>query len=321
MSMTQGPVGGGDPTTPVIGAAGQIELDEPLVVPAGRLRGGRLSGLGAAVLSLARRDKLFAIGLVVVTGAVLLAIFGPVIAPQSTTDPDPSALSAPPSGAHWFGTDSSGLDVFSRTIAAPRYDVTIAIVACIVSLLIGTIIGLLVTYYEGRSATLVMRTADVVQAFPLFVLAMVVVVTSGRSLISLVGVIAFLNIPIYIRLMRSQVLALKHRGFVDAARASGVPERTVAFRHVYPNALGPSIVQASITMGWAIILTAGISFVGAGIRPPTAEWGSMIATGAAEIVQGDWWSALFPGVAMSITVFGFAVVGEGIRNLLQGGRS
>lgn len=295
---------------------------EQLLLPSPPRRSGRLSDFGRSVLALARRDKLFAIGLALVTIAVFLAVFGPAIAPQSTTDPDASALSAPPSSAHWFGTDSSGLDVFSRTLAAPRYDVTIALVASIFSLLVGTVIGLLVTFFEGHAATVVMRVADVIQAFPLFVLAMVVVVTSGRSLVSLVGVIAFLNIPIYIRLMRSQVLALKHRGFVDAARASGVRERAVAFRHVYPNALGPSIVQASITMGWAIILTAGISFVGAGIRPPTPEWGSMIATGAAEIVQGDWWSALFPGVAMSLTVFGFAVVGEGLRNLLtQGGRS
>ncbi len=316
MGVPNNPLPPGDPVPAGAGPIGGSPSMGPVMARPGG--GRRRTELARSVLRLARRDRLFAVGLAIVSVALFLAVFGPMIAPQSTVDPDPSALSSPPSSAHWFGTDSSGLDVFSRTIAAPRYDVTIALVAVAVSLLLGSIIGLLVSHFEGRWGTVVMRTADVIQAFPLFVLAMVVVVTSGRSLISLVGVIAFLNVPIYIRLMRSQVLALKHRGFVDAARASGVRERTIAFRHVYPNALGPSIVQASITMGWAIILTAGISFVGAGIRPPTPEWGSMIAVGANEIVQGDWWSALFPGIAMSLTVFGFAVVGEGVRKLVQG---
>jgi peptide/nickel transport system permease protein len=311
--------GPGEPV-PVGSAPGPLEDEQAQLSEIPQLGAPRSRGLLRSVGALAKRDKLFAIGLALVAVALFLAAFGPLVAPQSTTDPDPAALSSPPSAAHWFGTDSSGLDVFSRTIAAPRYDVTIALIACIVSLLIGSVIGLIATHFESRWGTVVMRTADVIQAFPLFVLAMVIVVTAGRSLFSLVAVVAFLNIPIYIRLMRSQVLALKHRGFVDAARAAGVPERLVAFRHVYPNAIGPSIVQVSITMGWAIILIAGISFVGAGIRPPTPEWGSMIAVGAGDIVQGDWWSALFPGVAMSLTVFGFAIVGEGVRKLVQEGR-
>lgn len=279
----------------------------------------RREGFMPQVVRYALSHPFFLTGLVIVAVTLFLTAFGPIVAPYEPERANAGSILQPPSAAHWFGTDESGFDIFSRVIAAPRVDVTIALVATMISLLIGSIVGLLASYFEGRIGGLVMRSADVVQAFPLFVLAMILVTTSGRNLVSLVFVIAFLNVPIFIRLMRSQVLTLKHRSFVEAARAVGNSEVVIAFRHVMPNALEPGLIQTSVTMGFAILLTAGLSFIGAGVRPPTPEWGAMIATGAQSLPRGNWWPSIFPGIAMSVAVFGFATVAEGIREILRGG--
>jgi peptide/nickel transport system permease protein len=161
-----------------------------------------------------------------------------------------------------------------------------------------------------------MRGSDVVQAFPLFVLAIVFVTGVGRSIGAIIVVIALLNVPIFLRLIRGEVLSLRERTFVESARATGNSGLAVAFRHVLPNALAPGFAQASITMGVAIIVTAGLSFIGAGVQPPTPEWGAMIAAGANSIVIGEWWPSVFPGIAMALTVFGFAVVADAVQRAL-----
>jgi len=305
--------------------AGTQPLDDDVAVgtaqpdDGGGARRRQAAAVWSSVLGYGRTNPLFLLGLLIVVVALLLTVLGTVIAPYEPERADASAVLSPPSGQHWFGTDESGFDIFSRVIVAPRIDVTIALVSTLTSLAIGSVIGLLASYFEGRIGSLVMRSADVVQAFPLFVLAMILVTTSGRNLVSLVFVIAFLNVPIFIRLMRSQVLALKHRSFVEAARAVGNSETVIAFRHVLPNALEPGLIQTSVTMGFAILLTAGLSFIGAGVRPPTPEWGAMIATGAQSLSRGAWWPSVFPGMAISLTVFGFATVAEGLREVLRGG--
>lgn len=273
----------------------------------------------ARVRRYASGSLLFRIGTGIVLVSLLLAAFGPLIAPYDPVRADSSKVLQPPSLTHPFGTDESGFDIFSRTISAPRIDITIALVATFLSLVIGSIVGLLASYFEGRWSNLVMRFADVVQAFPLFVLAMILVTTSGRNLVSLIFVIAFLNVPIFIRLIRSQVLALKHQSFVESARAVGNSELSIAFRHVLPNSMEPALIQSSVTMGFAILLTAGLSFIGAGVRPPTPEWGAMIASGAQSLPRGAWWPSVFPGIVMSIVVFGFATVAEGFREVLRSG--
>jgi peptide/nickel transport system permease protein len=272
------------------------------------------------VRSYARHHILFDVGLALATLAVLLSLFGPLIAPYNPVQADPNVVLQAPGAAHWFGTDASGFDVFSRVITAPRIDVSIALAATLISLTLGSVIGLLASYFEGPVGELVMRSADVIQAFPLFVLAMILVTTAGRNIASVVFVVAFLNTPIFLRLMRSQVLAVKHLSFVEAARAVGNREMVIAFRHVLPNCLEPGLIQASVTIGFAVILTAGLSFIGTGVRPPTPEWGAMISSGAESIVLGEWWPSVFPGVAMSLIVFGFATVGEGLQDILRGRR-
>lgn len=264
----------------------------------------------------ARNHPLFAVGILIVAVNLLLIAFGPMIAPFNPVGANPSAVLLPPSIHHLFGTDASGFDVFSRVIAAPRIDISVALISTAISFVLGSVIGLFASYYEGWLGELTMRTADVVQAFPLFVLAMIIVTTAGDSLIALVFAIAFLNTPIFVRLMRSQVLSMKRRSFVDAARATGNRERTIALRHVLPNCLEPGIIQASVTIGFSVILTAGLSFVGAGVRPPAPEWGSMIASGSNSLITGQWWPSVFPGIGMSISILGFAIVGEGLQDVL-----
>jgi peptide/nickel transport system permease protein len=274
---------------------------------------------------------LFVVGSILVALSLVLMAVGPAITPYDVGRPldevgvPPPALAEWPgllwqvvTGAahdpiHWFGTDDTGLDIFSRVIAAPRTDVAIAVSANLASLLVGTLLGLLAGTTKPWIAGLVMRVSDLVQAFPVFITGMILVTLAGRSNFTIILTLALLYTPIYIRLTRSEVLAQRTRGFVDAARALGRPEAEIALRHILPNALAPALIQASVTIGFAILLTAGLSFVGAGVRPPTPEWGLMIAAGADQMAQGEWWPSLFPGLAVSLTVFGYAAFGNGLE--------
>jgi peptide/nickel transport system permease protein len=280
---------------------------------------GARAGAGVArhhhFLALVRRSHLLQFGLLTVTLAVILAIAGSAIAPHSTVNAS-CQVYASPSWSHPFGCDSAGLDVFSRTIVAPRIDVTIALAATLLSLVIGTLIGLLASYSSGWSGELVMRVSDTLQAIPLLVLAIIFVVLAGRGAPTIVAVISILNVPIYLRLVRSQVLSLRGLPFVEAARANGDRPASIAIRHVLPNAMTPGFAQAPITFGFAILVIAGLSFIGAGVQPPAAEWGAMINAGRSDLQLGLWWTAVFPGAALSLTVFGFAVMGDTIRTVL-----
>jgi peptide/nickel transport system permease protein len=272
-------------------------------------------GFRRHVVELLRRSRLFQVGLVFVVIAVFLAAFGPYLARYNLTAATPD-VNQPPSAKHWFGTDSNGYDVFSRVLAAPRLDVTIALAATLLSFLIGTLLGLFLSFWRGWLGEVAMRASDTVQALPLFVLAVVFVTMAGRSTVNIVIVIGILNIPIFLRLIRTQVLSVRERTFVEAARANGGHEVSIAVRHVLPNSVAPGLAQMSVTLGWAILVTAGLSFIGAGVQPPTPEWGQMVAGGANGIIIGQWWTSVFPGIAMSLTVFGFAIVGEALQSVI-----
>lgn len=278
-----------------------------------------------------RTDWLLVTGVVIVATVCVLAAVGPHIGPYDPTlttprvaHPPPPLLELPgilvdwaagrlPHPPHLMGTDASGFDVFSRVIAAPRTDLTIALVANALSLALGLLLGLVAGYWRNAATELLMRVSDVLQSFPVFITAMVLVALGGRSTANIVIALALVYTPIYIRLTRTEVLAQKTRGFVEAARAAGNSELAIALRHVLPNSLAPALIQSSVTVGFAILLTAGLSFVGAGVRPPTPEWGLMISTGANQIILGEWWPSLFPGIAISLTVFGFAVLGNALE--------
>jgi peptide/nickel transport system permease protein len=279
----------------------------------------RRTGALALVVRIGVARPRFALGYLIVLGMAVGAVLAPWIAPFDPIASDPSQFLEPPSAAHLFGTDATGADVFSRVLYAPRIDLTIAVSGTLISAVIGCVIGAWVGYFNrgtGIRAWIsdgVMRAADVMQAFPVFVFAIALVASLGQSIQTVVAAIAFVNAPIYLRLMRSQVISLRERRFVEASIVAGVPDLRIIFGHILPNALGPALAQLSINIGWSILLTAGLSFVGAGVRPPTPEWGTMIASGFQNIVTGQWWPSMFPGFALALTVFGFSLVGASIE--------
>jgi peptide/nickel transport system permease protein len=263
---------------------------------------------------------------VIVAILLLLTLIGPWVAPHPTEAPDPGNRLVGPSLSHPMGTDENGTDILSRVIAAPRTDVFVALVATLIAVAIGAPLGVLAGYFEGsrrRVASLfgetILRLLDVIQAFPVFILALVLVAIRGADQINIIMAIAFVNVPVFLRLVRAEILTLRERPFTEAARAVGNSDLRIGFRHLLPNALPPLIVQLSVTVGFAILLTAGLSFVGAGVRPPTPELGGMVASGARFMILGQWWPALFPGIALGLVVFSFAVVGELLGRLLSPG--
>ena len=275
-----------------------------------------------------RQNLLFDLGLVIVGFSLFLAAFGPVIAPYDPDLPTPEVSAPPPSLAsvpglfletlqgkhphpvHWFGTELTGLDIFSRVLAAPRVDVVVGLSATAISFVLGTLLGLLAGFFRTRSAETIIRVSDTFQSFPIFILAMIFVVLTGRNVIDVIITLAALYTPIYLRLTCSQVVSQVGRTYVEAARAVGNRELVIALKHVLPNSLTPALIQASVTIGWAILFTAGLTFLGAGVRPPTAEWGGMIASGANLLILGEWWPSVFPGLAISVTVVGYAIIGN-----------
>ena len=272
----------------------------------------RLRGLGTFP---ARGDHALVAGGLIAGVATVLAVIGPWIAPYPPTRASGGDQLLPPSSEHWFGTDSVGMDVFSRVISAPRTDLAIALASTALAIAVGTPLGAIAGYYRSRWSELLMRISDLVQSFPVFILAMAAVIVAGNEVSSIIYVIALVNAPIYVRLVRAEVLSLRERTYVEAAVALGESGRTVVFRHLLPNAYGPILSNASITVGMSMLLTAGLSFIGAGVRVPTPEWGSMIAIGAPNVVTGEWWPSVFPGIALSLTVFGFALLGDSLAKI------
>ncbi len=270
-----------------------------------------------------RQRPVFALGYALVALIVVLAILAPLIAPYDPEQADATITLLPPSGSHLLGTDISGMDVFSRVIYSARIDLLIAVTGTLLSLAVGMPLGLIAGYFSGTRGPWgwlsegMMRAADVLQAFPVFVLAIALVAALGPSARNVIVAITFVNAPIYLRLMRTQALSLRERRFVDAARVAGSSETRIVIRHIFPNATAPAIVQSSVNVGWSVLLTAGLSFVGAGVRVPTPEWGSMIAVGAQNMITGQWWPALFPGIAIGITVLGFALIGDSLELMLD----
>jgi peptide/nickel transport system permease protein len=263
----------------------------------------------------------FALGYLIVISIALLAILAPAIAPYSPTQADSVSFLQPPSAVHLFGTDNVGMDIFSRSIYAPRIDLTIAILGTLLSSMAGSSIGAVVGFYSSGHGIRVwlsfaiMRAADVLQAFPVFVFAIALVASLGQSIQTVVLAIAFVNAPIYLRLMRSQVLSIRSMRYVEASQVNGLSDLQTIMRHVIPNAMAPVLAQLSVNIGWGILLTSALSFVGAGVRAPTPEWGSMIAMGFQNVVTGQWWPSMFPGAMLAITVFGFSLVGASIEVL------
>lgn len=247
----------------------------------------------------------------------LMAVFGPWIAPYDPLMSDTAHAMQPPSATHWFGTDQLGRDIFSRALVATRLDFWIALSAVALSFAFGSVLGATAGFFGGWFDRVVGRVSDTIMAFPLFVLAMGIVAALGNNVGNIILATAIINLPFYIRLARSESSVLRAAEFIDAARLAGSgPARLVAV-HVYPNMLPPMMVQISLNLGWAILNAAGLSFIGLGVRPPTPEWGIMVAEGATYIITGEWWVALFPGAVLMLAVFCFNLLGDGLRDLVD----
>jgi len=264
------------------------------------------------------RVTAFAFGLLVLI--VFAAIFGPWIVPWDPLASDTAQALKPPSAAHWFGTDQLGRDIFSRVIVATRLDFFIAIASVLLVFAMGGLAGIASGYFGGWTDRIVGRISDTIMAFPLFVLAMGIVAALGNTVQNIIIATAIVNFPLYARVARVEANVRRDAGFVQAARLSGNSEMRILLVHILPNIMPIMIVQMSLTMGYAILNAAGLSFIGLGVRPPTAEWGIMVAEGASFMVSGEWWIALFPGLALMIAVFCFNLLGDGLRDIVDPSR-
>ncbi len=260
----------------------------------------------------------FAFGLLIVL--LLAAIFGPYVVPYDPLASDTASALKAPSAAHWFGTDQLGRDIFSRVIVATRLDVFIAVASVVLVFLMGGLAGIAAGFFGGWTDRIVGRVADTIMAFPLFVLATGIVAALGNTVQNIIIATAIVNFPLYARVARAEANVRRDAGFVQAARLSGNSEIRVLLVHILPNIMPIMIVQMSLTMGYAILNAAGLSFIGLGVRPPTAEWGIMVAEGASFMVSGEWWIALFPGLALMIAVFCFNLLGDGLRDIVDPSR-
>ena len=247
----------------------------------------------------------------------LIAIFGPWIAPYDPVVSDVANALKPPSAAHWAGTDQLGRDVLSRLIVATRLDLSIAASAVVLSFGIGAVVGAICGYMGGKIDRYIGRFVDILMAFPLFVLAMAMVAALGNRVENIVIATAIINLPFYIRFARAEVNVRRNAGWVEAARASGDSHLSVILRSLLPNVLPAMAVQVSLNLGWAILNAAGLSFIGLGVKPPTPEWGIMVAEGARFIATGKWWLVAFPGLALMMTVLCFNLLGDGLRDILD----
>lgn len=265
------------------------------------LRGNPITGIAAIGASL----------------LIFVGIFGPWIVPYDPIASNVQNALMPPSAAHWAGTDQLGRDVFSRIIVAAQLDLAIAVSAVGISFALGAVIGALCGYSGGRLDRAVGRFVDVLMAFPLFVLAMAMVAALGNRVENIVIATAIINLPFYIRFARAEVNVRRNLGWVEAARACGDGHVSVVLRFLLPNVLPAMVVQMSLNLGWAIINAAGLSFIGLGVKPPTPEWGIMVAEGARFISTGKWWLVAFPGLALMLAVLCFNLLGDGLRDILD----
>ncbi|GEO37993.1 ABC transporter permease [Skermanella aerolata] len=262
-----------------------------------------------------RRHPAAMVGVILLALQIVAIVFAPLLSTHSPTEADPISSLQPPSFEHWLGTDVSGMDIYSRIIYATRINLLISISAVALAFVLGVPIGLLIGYYRGFVSSLIMRLFDFIQSFPVFVLGMALVSVMGQEIWNVAIVLAVLFTPMFARLIRAEVLSLRERPFISAARCSGATDASIMFRHILPNALTPAIVQVSISIGMAILLTAGLSFIGAGVRMPTPEWGLMVSSGAQQMILGVWWVSLFPGLAIVISVLCFALLGDAAKEL------
>ncbi|MCA1055601.1 ABC transporter permease [Rossellomorea aquimaris] len=262
------------------------------------------------------KNKIALVGFCIVLFFVILAIAAPAIAPQGINEQDLSKRLQAPSSEHWLGTDDFGRDILSRIIHGARISLWVGFFAVIGSAVAGSLLGIVAGYYGRWVDTLISRIFDIMLAFPSILLAIAVVAALGPSLRNALIAIAIINIPNFGRLIRSRVLSVKQEEYVMAAKAIGMKDSRILFSHVLPNSMAPIIVQGTLAIATAIIEAAALGFLGLGAQAPTPEWGKMLADARMFMLQAPW-TMIFPGLAIMLTVLGFNLMGDGLRDALD----
>ncbi len=265
---------------------------------------------------LLRRNPMFVLGLLIVLGLVLCAILAPVIAPYDPGKIDFRAKHLPPSAEHPFGTNIRGQDIFSQVVYGTRMSLLISVIVVALSLLMGVPTGLIAGYFGGRVGEVIMRMTDAFLAFPPMLLPIAIAAALERNLLNGLIAIAVSWFPWYTRILRATVLVTREELYVESARSIGVRDTLIILRHVLPNSVSPLVIQASMDMGYAILFAAALSFIGLGAKPTDMEWGRMVTSARAEFLD-FWWTATFPGLAIFVTVLGFNLIGDGLRDILD----
>ena len=271
---------------------------------------------GRRVLDALRRDPLAVGGTIVLVLLVVVGVAGPWLAPAGVNDVDVDQMLRPPSGAHPFGTDELGRDVLSRVLVAARVSLQVGAVSVGIALVAGVTLGLFAGYYRGWLDSVLMRCMDVLFAFPVLLLAVAIVAVLGPGLLTAMVAIGVVYTPIFARITRAGVLSVREQVFVRAAVSIGASDLRIMCRHVLPNIAAPLIVQTSLSLAFAILSEAALSFLGLGIQPPAPAWGRMLFDGRG-FVTDAWWLGVFPGAAIFLTVLAFNLVGDALRDVLD----
>lgn len=263
-----------------------------------------------------RQNRLALAGLVLILIFMLMAVCAPLIAPYDPYRIDENAVLSPPSVEHPLGTDSFGRDVLSRMVYGARISFKVGLISVGIALTAGVVIGAVAGYYGRWVDTALSRVIDILFSFPDILLALVIMAVLGASLTNVMIAIGIVYTPIFARITRGTVLEIKESLFIDAARVLGAGRLTILRRHILPNAMAPIIVQTTLSLAFAILAEAALSFIGLGVEPDTPSWGIMLNEGK-DWMEAAWWIAVFPGLAITLAVLGFNVLGDGLRDALD----
>jgi peptide/nickel transport system permease protein len=262
------------------------------------------------------RNRTSLVGLLIIVGMAAGAVLAPAIAPYSPTEIHIRDKVTPPNSTYWFGTDSFGRDILSRLLYGSRISLVLSVLGVLLATVLGVSIGAVAGFVSGWLDDVLMRLMDILLSFPYIILAIALISTLGPSVRNIILVVAFTRVPQFARMARGSVISLREAEFVVAARTTGMSDLGILMRHVMPNIVTPIVVLASLSMSTAILTESSLSFLGLGVQPPTATWGTMIGDGRNYVDDGFWISTV-PGIAISLTILGFNLLGDGLRDALD----
>jgi peptide/nickel transport system permease protein len=268
------------------------------------------------IIKKAKSNILFLTGFTVVAFFVLVAVFAPLIASHDPTHIDFSSVFLKPSLEHFFGTDELGRDIFSRVVYGTRISLFVGFVAVGISVMIGTVLGLVSGYFGGKTDVIIMRFVDIMLCFPSFFLILAVIAFLNPSVFNVMAVIGLTSWMGVTRLVRAEVMSVKTRDYITAAKVQGLSTSKILFKHIFPNVFTPIFITATLGVAGAILTESALSFLGLGVQPPTPSWGNILTSGKDNIMFA-WWLSFFPGMAIFVTVLGYNLLGEGLRDILD----